>query len=82
MQIIEDEQSEGNPHPFEVESLLVNVIPSLLSLSGMLFSAHSSLDLPVKNYLRQIVLSSRAEHSYLRVALPRFYRPHWLESIS
>jgi importin-9 len=36
MQIIDDEQSEGNPQSFEVESLLVNVIPSLLNLSGML----------------------------------------------
>ncbi|KAF9516008.1 hypothetical protein BS47DRAFT_1371853 [Hydnum rufescens UP504] len=37
MQIVEDEQSEGRVRPFEVEYLLVNVIPSLLALSDYPF---------------------------------------------
>ena len=48
IQIIEDENGEGNPPPFEVESLLVNVIPSLLGLSGLLLLVCSLLDPPLK----------------------------------
>lgn len=34
VECIEQETSEGRPKPFQIESLLTDVVPSLLSISG------------------------------------------------
>jgi hypothetical protein len=34
VECIENEASEGRPKPFQIESLLTDVVPSLLSISG------------------------------------------------
>lgn len=37
--IVAEEEEEGNPKPIDIESLLMNVIPSTLSRNGELSSA-------------------------------------------
>lgn len=39
LECIDEEEEEGRPKPFDVESLLINIVPNLLSLKGALVSS-------------------------------------------
>ena len=50
LEAIEDEEAANRPKPFDVESLLANVVPSLLTLTGEIheIATSSSLNKPIE----------------------------------
>jgi len=67
---IEDEQDSGRPKPIDIDYLLSNIIPPILSAGGKLYVPKFA-----NGYLRnqQISLSSRDGRLFLPVNMQRCY---------